>query len=226
MEAAYILCIEASTEVCSVALSLNGGIHSVIEHKDNQHVKNLVPYIEQLLNEANIKLKDLKAVAVSEGPGSYTSLRTGLATAKGLCAILEIPLILVPTLTGLASYAKLLFPGYDYYLPLLDARREDAYIGVYDGQGNTVVESCFLQLAADKPEWLSILGQNFLITGNASSKWNRHYPLMPAMEFPMDCSAKHLCGPAFEAFEQKSFSNLASAVPNYINVIKITKSKK
>ena len=99
----WILCIDTTTENCSVALAKNGTLFAAKEQrKGQQHAGLLTLFIEELLEKASIEAKDLSAIAVSDGPGSYTGLRIGAATAKGLCYSLDIPLIAVDTLKALA----------------------------------------------------------------------------------------------------------------------------
>ena len=104
-----ILCLETSTKVCSVALGKNGKVIALKESHDKQytHSENLTLYIEDVVKQAEIKLSDIDAVAVSKGPGSYTGLRIGVSTAKGLCYALNKPLIAVNTLQSLLFSNKL-----------------------------------------------------------------------------------------------------------------------
>jgi tRNA threonylcarbamoyladenosine biosynthesis protein TsaB len=96
---ATILCIETATPVCSVAVSVDGEQHSLVtERGANLHASKLTIIIQQVLDEAGLTLKKLDGVAVSKGPGSYTGLRVGVSTAKGLCYALNIPLVAVGTL--------------------------------------------------------------------------------------------------------------------------------
>ena len=104
----YILHLETSTKVCSVALSLNGELIAVKETEEDgySHSENLTLFIQDVLNQATISIKQLSAVSVSSGPGSYTGLRIGVSTAKGLCYPLSIPLIAIDSLTSLTEMAK------------------------------------------------------------------------------------------------------------------------
>jgi tRNA threonylcarbamoyladenosine biosynthesis protein TsaB len=127
----YILSIETATSVCSVALHQQGqllGIQSLM--LDKSHSSYLAVMIEQLLNNCQVRKADLQAVAVSMGPGSYTGLRIGTATAKGLCYALGIPLVAVNTLEGMAYQFKDIPMGVDYLCPMIDARRMEVYCTV------------------------------------------------------------------------------------------------
>lgn len=129
---ACILSLETATKTCSCALIEEGQLLGNVEfHLDHSHSTILHPSIEYLIKSANKSMNDLSAVAVSKGPGSYTGLRIGVSTAKGICDSLNIPLISVSTLQGLAS--KVLYWNDRKYkiVPWLDARRSEVYGAVY-----------------------------------------------------------------------------------------------
>jgi len=139
-----ILNIETATEVCSVALARDGKLISIRESSDGfTHAENITVFISEIIQEAGISLKELDAVAVSKGPGSYTGLRIGVSTAKGLCFALEKPLISVPTLEALTFGAQkriqiLKLQASSLFCPMLDARRMEVYCAVYDEKLNEV----------------------------------------------------------------------------------------
>ncbi|MFD1631447.1 tRNA (adenosine(37)-N6)-threonylcarbamoyltransferase complex dimerization subunit type 1 TsaB [Pseudopedobacter beijingensis] len=139
-----ILHIETSTTTCSVALSENGSLISKIDKTEkNIHAAELTLFISQILKEAGKDIKQLQAVAVSMGPGSYTGLRIGVSTAKGLCYALDIPLIGVNTLEAMASgFIDRCFSvnKYTLFCPMIDARRMEVYSAVFDGEKNMVAE--------------------------------------------------------------------------------------
>jgi len=123
-----ILSLETSTQVCSVALHQQGQLISTIEvHQENAHASRLAVIIDRLFFEAAIQPSQLNAVAISSGPGSYTGLRIGTSTAKGLCYALSIPLLSADTLEILAyQFSKEVnFNG--WLCPMLDARRYEVY---------------------------------------------------------------------------------------------------
>ncbi len=129
-----ILAIETSTKVCSAALIKDGGaIVSRIDQEGGNHAKQLPLFIEELLQYARQAGLKTDAVALSEGPGSYTGLRIGTSTAKGLCYGLDIPLIGIPTPEVLcASFAaEKQLSEECYLLPMIDARRMEVYTGLY-----------------------------------------------------------------------------------------------
>lgn len=134
-----ILHIETATQVCSVALSKDKEILAIEESfEKNAHSRNLILFIEKVFNKAKLKLSDLDAVAISKGPGSYTGLRIGVSTAKGLCYSLEKPLISVNTLQAMAFGASQLKMEDALYCPMIDARRMEVYTALYDKANNEI----------------------------------------------------------------------------------------
>lgn len=133
----YILCIETATTNCSVSLSKNGKLVAIQEDfdKNYSHAERLHIYIDQVLKKENISYSDLMAVSVSKGPGSYTGLRIGVSSAKGLCYALDIPLISIPTLESLAYQVKI---DTGYVVPMLDARRMEVYSCVFSNDYNVL----------------------------------------------------------------------------------------
>ena len=132
-----ILCIETSTQVCSAAVTIGGvPIAERVCREGANHAQMLPVFVEELLAEVKEKGLRIEAVALSEGPGSYTGLRIGTSTAKGICYGLDVPLIPVPTLQVLCVAAASAAPveRRDVYLcPMIDARRMEVYTAVYDG---------------------------------------------------------------------------------------------
>ena len=141
-----ILSIETATPVCSVALSKDNEVLTVKESsKKNSHSEIVTVFIDELMQENKLVFGDLDAVAVSKGPGSYTGLRIGVSTAKGMCYALDIPLIAVNTLQSLAIGAL-----QDYHLddglpvlfcPMIDARRMEVYCALFDKNNHEVRET-------------------------------------------------------------------------------------
>ncbi len=128
-----LLCIETSGKNCSVALFEGLQLVSIREVHTEQfsHSENLHVFIEQVLKESNLQPKAIKAIAISAGPGSYTGLRIGVATAKGLCYGWDIPLIALPTLRILAEQVSYEFTDIEYIIPMIDARRMEVFTAVY-----------------------------------------------------------------------------------------------
>lgn len=133
---AIILNIETSTQVCSVSLSIDGKTDAVKEsHTKNSHAELLTIFAQQLLSEEGYAFKNLDAIAVSKGPGSYTGLRIGVSTAKGLCYSLDKPLIAITTLEAMAAGMIAQTKQDDFnnilFCPMIDARRMEVYSALY-----------------------------------------------------------------------------------------------
>ncbi|PKD17528.1 tRNA threonylcarbamoyladenosine biosynthesis protein TsaB [Salegentibacter salinarum] len=137
---ALILCLETATTNCSVALSKDGVQLALKEDKSNNysHAEKLHIFIDEILKENNLAVTDLDAIAVSKGPGSYTGLRIGVSTAKGLCFSLDIPLISIATLASLATQVEL---DKGFIIAMLDARRMEVYSAVFDEKLNSIRET-------------------------------------------------------------------------------------
>ncbi len=130
---AFILNIETSTTVCSVSISKEGELISLREINNGYtHAENLHVFIDVVLKEANITAKQLNAVAISKGPGSYTGLRIGVSAAKGLAFSLNIPLIALDTLQIITNAALIKTESNALYCPMIDARRMEVYTALYD----------------------------------------------------------------------------------------------
>ena len=147
-----ILCIETSTSVCSAAICKDGKPYKqCISREGSNHARLLPRYIEELLRFAAEQNLSIEAVALSEGPGSYTGLRIGTSTAKGLCYGLNIPLIPVPTLRVLA-YAAREKGAEGILLPMIDARRMEVYTLGEDGKAKAVVVESEQSLLSNSPK--------------------------------------------------------------------------
>lgn len=140
-----ILCIETSTSVCSAALCKDGAlVKQLINREGSNHARLLPVYLEQLLDEAKAQGMTVNAVALSEGPGSYTGLRIGTSTAKGLCYGMNVPLIPIPTLHVLEEAFLCSEAGADrsseqVLFPMIDARRMEVYTSDEIGQTRAIV---------------------------------------------------------------------------------------
>ncbi len=160
-----ILSIDTATDICTVAISEKGEVISFRDSaEDRSHSVLLAVYIEEVLNETKLKVEDLDAVAISKGPGSYTGLRIGVSSAKGLCYGADIPLISVSTLQAMCfgipeTFLSEMNLADFYFAPMLDARRMEVYTALYDSSYQTKVgvnalildESSFFKYLEEKP---------------------------------------------------------------------------
>jgi tRNA threonylcarbamoyladenosine biosynthesis protein TsaB len=135
-----ILSIETSTQVCSVALHVDGKLIAINELRIGQaHATKLAVLIDQVMSSADTSVKDLSAVAISSGPGSYTGLRIGASTAKGICLAADIPLVAVPTLEAMALKVLPFNISNAWVCPMIDARRMEVYCRLSDTAGKEVL---------------------------------------------------------------------------------------
>ncbi|HYF70467.1 MAG TPA: tRNA (adenosine(37)-N6)-threonylcarbamoyltransferase complex dimerization subunit type 1 TsaB [Ohtaekwangia sp.] len=165
-----ILSLETSTSVCSVALHDGGRVLACLElHQDQSHASKLAVLIKQVMETAGKDFKMLSAVAVSSGPGSYTGLRIGTSTAKGLCYTLSIPLLACNTLEIMASEVNNMNVTKALCCPMIDARRMEVYCYILDAKNN-VVQPLEARVI-DESSFLALLETNqVLFFGNGSAK--------------------------------------------------------
>lgn len=128
---ALLLSIETATDTCSVAVSKDNNIVAIKESNQREHASQLHVFIDEIFNEMKISSSQLDAVAVSKGPGSYTGLRIGVATAKGICYAAGKPLIAINTLEAMACMAKDLQTSAHLFCPMIDARRMEVYTALF-----------------------------------------------------------------------------------------------
>lgn len=217
-----ILCLETTTNTCSIALHTSNGIHNKNVDKGLRHSAVITLFIQDVLQQAQIEINQLDAVAVSQGPGSYTGLRVGYSTAKALCFAQDIPLIEVDTLQALAKAHQ---DEANRIIPMIDARRMEVYYSIWDQDNNRigttnnfVIDAPFCMVDKDKYE--------VLICGDGASK---------AMEYWSDpkikigrtvLRAEDMITIAIEKYQREDFSDIAYAIPHYLKAPKITKSNK
>lgn len=225
---ALILSIESSTEVCSVALAHDGHLLALAETQErNAHSRMLTILIGRVMREADRRLDELDAVALSSGPGSYTSLRVGASTAKGICFALNKPLLAIDTLRALADGVRRQeIPEAATIIPMIDARRMEVYCSVYDEQMNllqkkwaeVVTEGSFgTFFAFDKP---------VIFTGNGADKCRSVLTAPLARFAPLSCSARYLVPLAETDFRENCTVDAAYFTPEYVKQPYITTPRK
>jgi tRNA threonylcarbamoyladenosine biosynthesis protein TsaB len=195
---------------------------------EKSHSTHLTVLIEQLLDNAGHKLADLSAVAVSDGPGSYTGLRIGGAAAKGLCFALDIPLIAVSTLRALAHQvaAYTAAPEQHLYCPMLDARRMEVYAALYTHDGQEVLAPTPLLLDADTlTEQLA--SHSVLFFGHGAAKFQSVLGVHPNAGFleGIESSAVSIGALAVAAYHRQEFQNVAYYEPFYLKEVYTTTPK-
>jgi tRNA threonylcarbamoyladenosine biosynthesis protein TsaB len=218
----YLLCIDSSTDHASVALAKDEQLLqlSISEHQ-KEHAGFFQPAIQKILSDQTISVSDLSAVAVTSGPGSYTGLRVSMATAKGLCYALNIPLITIPTTLVMAyaaaqqiNHSELIKKNY-YLCPMIDARRMEVFTALYNEQLQEL----------QKPQALILTNELFNETlpqkqvyffGNGAEKINRLPVQPPGKIIPLIWNGSDMIAIAYQKLTAKEYSSVAYATPDYI----------
>lgn len=224
-----ILNIETSTDICSIGLSRGDTIVALSETKvANAHAKRITLAVDACCKEAGIGLADLDAVAVSMGPGSYTGLRIGLSTAKGICYSMSKPLIPISTLAAVAEGGRRAAGISDEGLvcPMIDARRMEVYTALYSPGGREILAPHALILENDSFKSFFDAGKTITFCGNGAAKVPMAITHQNAKVLDTFCSARHMAPLAATAFDKGLFGDIAYATPYYIKAPHITKAKK
>lgn len=210
----YILNIETATKNCSVALAKEGKtiFCDEVSELGYSHAEKLHVFIEEIISKAKITAKDLSAIAISSGPGSYTGLRIGVSAAKGLCFALDIPLISVATLTSLASQVKV---GDGIIIPMIDARRMEVYSAVFNSKNEMIrkVEAEILTESSfdNFTETVYFVGDSNEKAKTILNKSN--FVFLDEILYP---SAKEMSALSYEKFQENTFEDLAYYEPYYL----------
>mgnify|MGYP001045438724 FL=1 len=222
---ARILSIETGTEVCSVALAQDGELISLRESgaEGREHANKLGLYIDEVLRENGMDADELDAVAVGGGPGSYTGLRIGVSTAKGLCYALGRPLIAVDSLQALANIAmeeyaagivEIEDPTRALLAPMIDARRMEVYTRLFDTALTPQGEAAAHILTSESFAEVFAAGRELLVFGNGAQKC---LDLLPRARFArVASSARGLVSLAETAFQARNFVDTAYYEPYYL----------
>lgn len=227
---ALILSIETSTPVCSVALSENGKLLHSKENRDGYaHSSHLTVLIEELFNEQPYQMKDLDAVAVSSGPGSYTGLRIGVSTAKGICFALSIDLIAINSLETMTwSFVEdknVAIPENAWLCPMIDARRMEVYTALYNP--NVAQQTEITAEIIDEESFNEILvKRQLLFMGDGSHKCSSVITHSNAVFVSnIHPLAKHMAVPSYKKFKLGKFEDVAYFEPFYLKDFVATKPK-
>jgi tRNA threonylcarbamoyladenosine biosynthesis protein TsaB len=209
-----ILHLETSTKACSVALSKDGSLVALKESLSDEfsHSENLTVFIQTVIKDAGLELKDLSAISVASGPGSYTGLRIGVSTAKGLCYSLGKPLIAIDSLISLAVLAKQMHPSTNL-CAMIDARRKEVYCAIYSSD-----------LELIKPITADILDEHsykeyepFVYFGDGAEKMQEDWQGRNCVaDIELHASAKGQIALAFEKYQTHQFEDVAYFEPYYL----------
>lgn len=236
----YILSIETSTDVCSVAISdRDKFIAGKCTDEPKSHASMLAPMIKELMDSLSLSFGDLSAVAVSSGPGSYTGLRVGVSTAKGICYGAGKPLLAVDTLQVLAFHAvrrcvsgslkcgerPAIMPD-SIIVPMIDARRMEVYSAVFDSSAKKISPTEAVVL--DSGSYADIIrsGRNVVFVGNGAGKFRQ--AAEPGNTLFLECSplAEDMAVAAYDAFSRSDFKDVAYFEPFYLKDFVAGVSKK
>ncbi|AQX04378.1 tRNA N6-adenosine(37)-N6-threonylcarbamoyltransferase complex dimerization subunit TsaB [Elizabethkingia meningoseptica] len=210
-----ILYLETSSKNCSVAVSDDERLLSLCEENSENYKQSesLHTFVEWALEGAELKLKDIEAICLGKGPGSYTGLRIGAASAKGFCFGLNIPLVTVNSLDAIAE--PYFNGGYDYIIPMTDARRMEVYTKVFDGKGNEIspTEAKIL----DENSFAEYKDYKVLFVGDGAKK-SREILQLEKAEYKPEVypSAQYLIRKGAEAARNKNFEDIAYFEPFYL----------
>ncbi len=207
----YLLHIETSTKVCSVALSRNGELCAIeeLEEQGYSHGEKLTIFIERVLKDAGISMQELNGISVASGPGSYTGLRIGVATAKGLCYSLKIPLIAIDSLTALAEQVE----TSQNKCAVIDARRMEVYNCIFDSEGNKLKEISADIIDEDSYKEF----EPFVFFGDGADKLSDIWANKNCMiNKEVKSSAAGQVKIAYQKFQSEAFEDVAYFEPFYL----------
>ena len=219
----YILNIETATKNCSVSLAQHGEtlICKEISEQGYSHAEKLHVFIDEIMKESGLAMTDLQAIAVSQGPGSYTGLRIGVSAAKGLCYALSIPLIAIDTLTTLASQVQ---KTDGLIVPMIDARRMEVYSAVFHSnkemirevQAEILTEDSFLEQSGP----IYFVGDSNEKAKSVLTKSN--FIFLDTIVFP---SANEMSAMSYNKFLKEDFVDVAYFEPYYLKDFMIAKKE-
>ena len=232
----FFICIDTATSVCSVVLTRDDKALTKKEStEDKAHASRLGVFIKQVMDEADLKIDQLDAIAVSKGPGSYTGLRIGVSTAKGLCYGAGIPLIAVETLQVMANgmcpvamdtFTADYYPDSALFCPMIDARRMEVYTALFDINNRKIRETTAMIVKEDTFD--SILkNRQVVFAGDGAEKCKsllKHHNALFLDDYKH--SASYMIDIAQKAYEKRSFENLAYFEPYYLKDFIATSPKR
>ena len=216
-----LLLLETSSQICSVSVVSESKQYHVQSDTVQNHAEVLMRLIQACIDKAGIQLSDLSAVVLSDGPGSYTGLRIGSSTAKGLCFALNIPLIAISTLQSLALAAQS-HTDKSVLWPMIDARRMEVYHAIFDRSMGVLqaVNNGIIDEEGFVPEWLEI--SKCIVCGDGGKKAATYL----GIEFlDIQPSAAHMAPLAIDAWHQSKYVDLAAYEPFYLKSANITVAK-
>lgn len=218
----YILNIDTATETAHVSLAQNGVVlHQLVNQTQKDHAGFVQPAAEQLIKEANISFTDVAAIAVTAGPGSYTGLRVGMASAKGLSFALNKPFIALNTLAVMAKAAILQQQDATWhYCPMIDARRMEVFTAMYKHSLEEVIPPCAVILAKNSFEQ-ELQTKKIVFFGSGAAKWQalmQHHSNILFTQ--ITALPQAMASLSFNNYINKQFFDVAYTEPFYIKEFK------
>ncbi len=209
-----ILQINTALNEASISISRNGLlVQEVINRDQHEHAGFVQPAIKEICAAMDITMDQLNAVALMNGPGSYTGLRVGLSSAKGICFVLGIPLICINTLDWIAFGN--ITADTELICPMIDARRMEVFTGLYDRNMNTIVTASAMVLDAESFS-SELLKQRIEFCGTGATKWKAITNNNNARFIDETHDATHFSRLAYNAFGKKQFADLKNTEPFYL----------
>lgn len=221
-----VLCLETSAAICSVALlDENDAVLVRYGSSVNNHAESVFQLVHEILESSGLKISELDAIALSDGPGSYTGLRIGASSAKGMCFAANLPLIAISTLESMAITVFDSDPEAEWVWPMIDARRQEVYHAIYN-RNMEVLLSPAAGIITDSdfiPEELNHQKELVRLCGDGSAKAT---DILGIRRSEIAQDAVHLVQPAQWSYMEGKFVDLAVYEPFYLKSANITQSKK
>ena len=222
-----ILGIETSTSLCSVALFDDEGLHYIKEDEGPQsHSALLTIMVESILKEAEMKVADVEGVFFSDGPGSYTGLRIGASVAKSLCYVKDIPLYACSSLVACGMEAIRQDLDADYFIGLMDARRDDVYAVVLDKKGRILEEPHLGTITKDLLPYIDKLNGKVALCGSGRTKVSQYVLPSSVMVTDLAHSSGHLRAPWLKRENMSLHRSYMAFEPYYMQRPNITTPKR
>lgn len=230
-----ILCIETGTDVCSLALARGGELVALRESSGRDHARQVALYADELMRETGIGPRDLDAVAVGQGPGSYTGLRIGVSFTKGMCYALGIPLVAVGSLMSLAAVAREQYMAGKLDIadwnntrlcPMIDARRMEVYAQVFGADISPLTEVTAEIITPESFSGFIAPPRELLIFGNGAEKCLGVLPAKGVRMLDITPSARGLCAEAQRKLSAGQTEDIAYFEPLYLKDFVVTTSQK
>lgn len=221
----YILHIDSTTKVCSIALSKDDKLVQLVEIDSDglAHSEKLHLFIEECLSKAQIQPSHLSAIAVSKGPGSYTGLRIGVSAAKGLCYGLGVPLISIETLTAMANSVASKVEDDAVLIPMIDARRIEVFCSIH--QSGKTVKAVHSRILDEEP-YDEISSDRVYYFGDGAEKAQDHLNKNWIYLSEPKTTATNLIPLAWKKYQNEDFEDVAYFEPSYHKDFKAGKPKK